>query len=140
MPVIRLGWILLLVALVAGCAHTSESDTSAIEPDMSLLRPAKQALAQVNSDQVERFAPRALDSARQKISLADDIITMAARQGRELDDSEHMRVQALVDSAQLDVQQAVVQTRAEAAGTKLEQLQRLLQDNDQQAPAAGSAS
>src|SRR5699024_6358008 len=96
MPVIRLCRIALLVALIAsaaGCANTSETDFTAIEPDMSLLTPAKQALAQAGSDQVERYAPQALDSARQNISLAEDIITLAARQGRTINDSERARIQ-----------------------------------------------
>lgn len=143
MPVIRLCWIVLLMALVAlaaGCANTSESDFSAaIEPDMSVLAPAKQALAQANSGQVERFAPRALDSARQNISLAEDIITLAARQGRALNDSERARVQDLAQSAQLDAQLAIVQTRAKTAAAKLKQLQGILHAGDRVAATPGGA-
>src|SRR5699024_892420 len=87
-------------------------------------------LAQANTPQAQQYAPRALDSARQNISLADDIITLAARDGRAPNDDERGRVQDLVQSAQLDAQLAVTRSRAQAAAAKLKQLQSILHADD----------
>ena len=134
MPVTRLCWTVLLVILLAataGCANNSGADgAAAIDPDLSVLAPARQALAQANTPQAQRYAPRALDSARQNISLADDIITLAARDGRAPNDDERGRVQDLVQSAQLDAQLAVTRSRAQAAAAKLKQLQSILHADD----------
>lgn len=126
MPVFRLGWILLFVLAVAGCAGTAEHQ--AIEPDMSVLEPAQQMLAKARAAHVEQFAPQALDAARRRLALARDIIYLAARQGRQLSDAEHTRVTQLVEAARLDAQLALVKTQALAVGVKLKQLQQVLQD------------
>ncbi|MDN5780877.1 MAG: hypothetical protein L0H23_02455, partial [Luteimonas sp.] len=117
MPVIRLCGILLFFALVAGCSSTPEYQP--IEPDTGLLMAAEQALAEANTPQAEKFAPRALDWARQRLSLARDIVYIAAREGRALDDAERARVQRLVESAQLDARLAIIRSRALAASAEL---------------------
>lgn len=122
MPVIRLCWMLLLAVAIAGCASTP--DYEPIEPDMSLLAPAQQALTQARAAHVKKFAPRALDAARQKMSLARDVIYLAASKGRGLNPAEHERVVDLVQSARLDAKLALVKTQARATRVKLEQLQR----------------
>lgn len=132
MPVARIFWIMLLAVLVAGCTNTP--DYHAIEPDLSLLAPAEQALAEAHDAHVEQFAPQALDAARRRVSLARDIIYLAARQGRELNDAEHERVTSLVQSARLDARLALVKTQASAVGVKLKQLQRALGNQRSQQP------
>lgn len=124
MPVVRLCWMLLFALLVAGCANSP--DQQGVEPDLSLLAPAEQALDEARSAHVEQFAPRALDAARRRLALARDIIYVAARQGRALDDAEHERVTNLVEAARLDARLALVKTQAMAVGLKLDELQRAL--------------
>lgn len=121
MPVTRLCAILLFALLVTGCASAPSGPP--IQPNESMLAPAKQALHKARAAHVDTFAPRALDAARGRLSLARDILYVAARQGRELTEKEHERVTDLVKAARLDARFALVKTQAKAVATKLEQLQ-----------------
>lgn len=136
MPVIRLCGILLFLALVAGCTSTPEYQP--IEPDTTLLTAAQQALADANSAAAQKYAPRALDRARQQISLARDIIYVAAREGRAINNTERERVESLAASAQLDAQLAVVRSRALAAGAELADVRRALRNLTSGMPGAAT--
>lgn len=136
MPVIRLCGILLIFALVAGCTSTPEYQP--IEPNTALLTAAQQALTAANSAAAQKYAPRALDRARQRISMARDIIYVAAREGRAINDTERERVNSLAASAQLDAQLAVVRSRALAAGAELADVRRALRNLTPNMPGAAT--
>lgn len=133
MPVVRVCCMLLLALLVAGCA--SQPRGPAIEPNLSLLAPAKQALKQARSAHAEKFAPRALDAARRRLALARDVVYLAARQGRKLNEEESERVKDLVNAARLDARMALTKTQAIATGVKLQEMQHTLAKK--RAPAGG---
>lgn len=137
MPAVRLACLSLLALLVAGCASSPESMGPPIEPNTSLLAPAQKALQEARAADAENFAPRALDAARRRLALARDIIYLAARQGRKLNNEEYERVTDLVKAARLDARLALVKTRALAAGVKLKKLKRILASKG--APASGAA-
>lgn len=124
MPVVRLCFVLLFALLVTGCASAPSGPP--IKPNMALLAPAEQALEKARAAHVTTFAPRALDAARGRLALARDILYIAARQGRRLNDQELERVTALVEAARLDAHLALVKTQAMAVGVKLNQMQHSL--------------
>lgn len=126
MPAIRLCCMLLLALAITGCAGSPPKP--AVEPDKALLQPAEQAIQKAVAAHVEHFAPRALDDARGRLALARDILYLAARQGRELNDDEHERVTGLVEGARLDARLALVKTQALAVGVKLKEMQGSLDD------------
>jgi|SRR5699024_3159872 len=128
MPAIRLCCMLLLALAITGCASTSPQP--AIEPDNTVLQPAQQAIQKAVAAHVEHFAPRALDEARGRLALAQDILYLAAREGRELNDDEHQRVTGLVEGARLDARLARVKTQALAVGVKIKEMQADLGDED----------
>lgn len=125
LPVLLLG--------LSGCAGTGMHAPAS--PDESVLAPAQQALSSARDVNADRYAPREIDAARRRITVARDILFSAARADRKLSRDEHQRVQALVRGAQLDARAARVQSQAKTTAEKIAQLQAKL--NPQ--PAASAA-
>ena len=120
----RLSVLLAAALVVAGCASTSGSAARPAVPDQSALEPATSALDKAVRANAEDFAPRAVDSARRRITLARDILFAAARADRDLKPDERKRVDVLVAQARLDAREALVETQAKAVDKQLGQLQQ----------------
>lgn len=126
--------ILAVVALglASGCA-SQHAATHISSPDESALKPATAALDKALSAHADKFAPEIVTSARQRITLARDILIAAAQKGRSLTDSEHDRIDTLVKQAKLDARAALVKTQAEAVKYQIERLSQADQDTSTQA-------
>ncbi|AWN16304.1 DUF4398 domain-containing protein [Salinisphaera sp. LB1] len=107
----------------AGCASQRAAHPHIHMPDQSLLDPATQALNKAVSVHADQFAPRIVDSARRRITVARDILFKAAKKDRSLTPAEHDRVQTLVQQARLDARAALVKTQAGAVQNQISQLQ-----------------
>lgn len=122
--------VLFFLLLATGCAYIPGIDgeaqpdrqAEAIEPDLSPLEPAEQALRDAQAENANDFSPRALDAARRRLTLARDIIYNAARQGRQPNAQERERIQDLVDAARLDVRLARVRNQALAVASQVDKL------------------
>lgn len=113
--------VLLLIAL-AGCAADRASQRPQV-PDEQLLAPATQALDTAVQAHAEQFAPRSMDAARRRITLARDILFNAAQSRRSLTHGEQDRVDALVAAARLDAREALTETQAKAVATQIDRLE-----------------
>lgn len=112
---------ILVSIVVAGCASQSATQTEV--PDQSVLDPATQALDKAMSAHADQFAPRIVDSARRRITVARDILFQAAQADRSPTDTENDRIQKLVDQARLDARAALIKTQAGAVDRQIKQLQ-----------------
>lgn len=113
--------LIVLLAVITGCASHGHGRVKV--PDQSRLDPATQALDEAVSAHADTLAPRMVGSARQRITIARDILYEAGREDRELTVKEQDRIQALVDEAKLDAQAALVNAQAKASSHQLRQLQ-----------------
>ena len=112
-----------IAASAAGAGCASQRAVQPHVPDQSVLDPATQALHKAVSAHADQFAPRIVDSARRRITVARDILFKAAEDDRSLTSAEHDRIQSLVDQAKLDARAALVKTQAEAVQHQIGQLQ-----------------
>lgn len=122
----------------AGCAGQRAAQPEI--PDQSVLDPATQALDKAVSAHANQFAPRIVDSARRRITVARDILFKAAEQKRSPSDAEHDRVQSLVKQARLDAKAALIKTQAGAVESQIAQLQGAGGSDQNGASGSGSAS
>lgn len=120
-PHLRWLLVLMLVSVLVGCASGRAGKPAT--PDLSALDPAQQALDKALSANAGDFAPRSIDAARRRITVARDILYDAARQDRSPTAREKERVHQLVDAAGLDARAALVETQAKAVQVKLAELQ-----------------
>lgn len=130
--------ILAIVALIlaSGCA-SQHATTHVSSPDESMLKPATTALDKALSAHANKFAPEIVTSARQRITLARDILITAAQEGRAVTADEQDHIDTLVRQAKLDARAALVKTQAEAVKY---QIDRLSQANRDAAAQAGHTS
>lgn len=112
-----------IAASAAGAGCASQRAAQPHIPDQSVLNPATQALQKAVSVHADQFAPRIVDSARRRITVARDILFKAAESDRSLTPAENDRVQKLVDQARLDARAALVKTQAGAVQSQIGQLQ-----------------
>lgn len=127
--------IVSALLLLGGCA-TGGAAHGPSTPDFSPLDPAQQALDKALAAQAGDFAPRTIDAARRRITIARDILYSAANQSRDLTDAENERVQQLVTGARLDAKAALSETQAKAVQTKIQELQARLNGDDSQSSSA----
>ncbi len=119
-----LGLLIVVVVALSGCVSAGNRGERPAVPDQSVLDPATQALDKAVRANAEDFAPRALASARRRITLARDILFAAARADRDLKPAERERIDVLVAQARLDAREALVETQAKAVQKQLGQLQQ----------------
>ncbi len=119
-----LGLLVVAVVALSGCVSDGNRGERPAVPDQSVLEPATQALDKAVRANAEDFAPRAVDSARRRITLARDILFAAARADRDLKPAERERIDVLVAQARLDAREALVETQAKAVNKQLGQLQQ----------------
>ncbi|MGB7754528.1 MAG: hypothetical protein WBL23_00470 [Salinisphaera sp.] len=112
-----------IAASAAGAGCASQRAAQPHIPDQSVLDPATQALQKAVSVHADQFAPRIVDSARRRITVARDILFKAAESDRSLTPAEHDRIQKLVDQARLDARAALIKTQAGAVQSQIGQLQ-----------------
>ncbi|MGN8160671.1 hypothetical protein ACS8Y6_13845 [Salinisphaera sp. RV14] len=112
-----------IAASAAGAGCASQRAVQPHMPDQSVLDPATQALHKAVSVHADQFAPRIVDSARRRITVARDILFKAAENDRSLTPAEHDRIQTLVQQARLDARAALVKTQAGAVQNQISQLQ-----------------
>ncbi|MES1937676.1 hypothetical protein [Salinisphaera hydrothermalis] len=112
-----------IAASAAGAGCASQRAVQPHVPDQSVLDPATQALDKAVSAHAGQFAPRIVDSARRRITVARDILFKAAEDDRSLTSAEHDRIQTLVDQAKLDARAALIKTQAEAVQHQIGELQ-----------------
>lgn len=108
----------LLLVLVGGCASNAGLQGPSA-PDLSPITPAQQALNKALDAQAGDFAPRTVDAARRRITIARDILYSAAHQDRSLNETEDDRVQQLVSAAQLDARAALIEAQAKAVKSRV---------------------
>lgn len=113
----------VIAASTAGAGCASQRATQPQIPDQSVLDPATQALDKAVSAHADQFAPRIVDSARRRITVARDILFKAAESDRSLTQDQNDRIQTLVDQARLDARAALIKTQAGAVQHQIEQLQ-----------------
>jgi outer membrane murein-binding lipoprotein Lpp len=112
---------LTTLLLVAGCA--SQPHAKQIHsPDLSALKPARQALHKAVSDHADQFAPSIVASARRRLTEARDILFSAAESGQPLTADQHDRIHTLVKQAQLDARAALAKTQAGAVEYQITRL------------------
>jgi len=124
----RLLYMAMLVLTASACAGTSAPDRDPIDADLSALAPAEQALQELDSANARQAAPRALDAARRRLSLARDIIYAAALEGRRPDEAEQRRITNLVEGARLDARLARVRAQVHEVDDQLAQVRQELAD------------
>lgn len=113
--------VIVLCVFLTGCAGTRATHPEV--PEQSMLNPATQALDKAIKAQADQFAPRIVDSARRRITIARDILFNAAKANRPLSDAERDRVHTLVDQAKLDARAAKIKAQAKAVQQQIAQLQ-----------------
>lgn len=130
---------LVFVAAIAAAGCATQRGAQPDMPDQSVLDPATQALDKAMAAHADKFAPRIVDSARRRITVARDILFKAAEAHRSPTDTEHDRVQTLVDQARLDAKAALIKTQAGAVHRQIGQL-RDSGDDEQNANDTGPSS
>lgn len=129
----------VLLVLVGGCASNTDLQ-GPTAPDLSPITPAQQALNKALDAQAGDFAPRTVDAARRRITIARDILYSAAHQNRSLNKIEDSRVQQLVSAAQLDAKAALVEAQAKAVQSRLADVKGSADQNAGSANSAGHAN
>lgn len=137
-------WLIALVlasllVVLGGCA-SSQALHGPSAPDFSPLAPAQQALSKALDAQAGDFAPRLVDAARRRITIARDILYSAADQSRPLNDREDDRVQQLVSAAQLDAKAALVKAQAGVVQSRITDLKGRLNQKDSAANTSANAN
>ncbi|HET7315595.1 hypothetical protein [Salinisphaera sp.] len=113
----------VIAASVAGAGCASQRAAQPHIPDESVLDPATSALDKAVAAHANQFAPRIVDAARRRITVARDILFKASKNDRSPTDAERRRVQTLVDQARLDAKAALIKTQAGALQTQIGRLQ-----------------
>lgn len=128
-----------LLLVLGGCA-SSQAMHGPSAPDFSPIAPAQQALNKALDAQAGDLAPRSVDAARRRITIARDILYSAADQHRPLNDREDDRVQQLVSAAQLDAKAAQVQAQAQDVQSQIADVKGRLGQNNGAASGAANTN
>jgi len=128
--------LLMLACVVAGCA--GNSGPRPVAPDLTVLEPAEEAIAQARAIRADELAPEALREAQRRVSLARTIVLQSALQGTQPDEAQRVRIEQLVEEARVDAMLASAVTQREAVGNALGEYEKALAPPPTDSPDAGS--